>query len=95
MHEAPRTQAYYLHDQSNRKLTITDPGGEMLPEVKNAIVEFLGSNPGSCTREVVQNAGTERDVVYSTLCELEDKNVVERRGGLDGLTITFVWNLLD
>jgi predicted transcriptional regulator len=67
----------------------------MLPEVKEAIIEFLGSNPGSCTREVVQNVDAERAVVYSTLRELEIKNIVGSSGGLDGMTVTFVWNLLD
>jgi len=67
----------------------------MLPELKEAIIAFVGSNPNSCTRTITQGIGEDRTATYEALCTLEEKNIVSRSGGLDGLTITFIWNLLD
>jgi len=67
----------------------------MLPEIKDTITEFLGSNPGSCTRVVTEGTKLERSVVYEALSDLEYRGTVSRGHGLDGRTISFVWNLLD
>jgi len=67
----------------------------MLPELKETIIAFVRSNPNSCTRVVTQGIGEDRTTTYEALCDLEEKNIVGRSGGLDGMTITFIWNLLD
>ncbi len=66
----------------------------MLTENKSAIIKYLESEPDSSTREVSCGAAVQRSVAYELLCELESKGMVRRRGGLDGTTITFKWDLV-
>ncbi len=67
----------------------------MLTETKNAIVEYLGANPGSSTRKVNEGIASDRATTYSTLCKMEQGGNVKRSGGIDGTTICFSWTLLD
>ncbi len=67
----------------------------MLPELKEAIIAFIGTNPNCCTRVVTAGINEERAATYEALCALEKKHIVYRKGGLDGMTITFIWNILD
>lgn len=67
----------------------------MLPEHKSAIVEYLEKNPDSNIRAIFESTKIDRKEIYTILCVLENKHDVERRGGLDGTTLTFFWKLLD
>lgn len=67
----------------------------MIPEHRSAIVDYLGENPDSNIRAILESTKIERGEIYAILCELERKHKVHRHGGLDGTTITFFWNLLD
>ena len=93
--EKAQSKTNQLHSRSSRRvISSPTPGGEMLTEIKYGIMEHLVACPDSNTREVNEAIPDhDRSTVYSSLCELERKGAVRRKGGLDGTTITFIWNL--
>ncbi len=67
----------------------------MLTSNKESIIEYLNSEPNSNTSDISRGVALSRSITYESLCDLEYSGIVARSAGLDGVTLTFNWNLVN